>query len=77
MLHFVMVYVLSRCTLCDIYVLKSLCFGTLTLCVATFCNITSCDVYVMLLYVMYQHRVQYGIAVERLRGGHGLIIAKG
>jgi hypothetical protein len=30
--------------LCDVYVLKTLCFGTLTLCAATFCNITSCGV---------------------------------
>jgi hypothetical protein len=36
-------------TLCDVYVLKTLRFGTLTLCSATFCNITSRDVYVMLL----------------------------
>ncbi len=50
-LLFVTVYVLWRCTLCDVHVLKTLCFGTLTLCAATFCNITSCDVYVMLLYV--------------------------
>jgi hypothetical protein len=39
-------------TLCDVYVLKTLPFGTLTLCAATFCNITSCDIYIMLLYVM-------------------------
>ncbi len=50
--RFVTVYNLWRCTLCEVYVLKTLCFGTLTLCAATFCNITSCDVYVMLLYVM-------------------------
>jgi hypothetical protein len=31
-------YVLWRCTLCDVYVLKTLCFGTLTLCAAKFCN---------------------------------------
>jgi hypothetical protein len=37
---------------CDVYVLKTLHFGTLTLCAATFCNIMSCDVYIMLLYVM-------------------------
>jgi hypothetical protein len=49
---FVTVYILRRCTLCDIYVLKTLHVGTLTLCAATFCNITSCDVYIMLLYVM-------------------------
>jgi hypothetical protein len=48
-LHFAMAYVLLHCTLCDVYVLKTLRFGTLTLCAATFCNITSCDVYVMLL----------------------------
>jgi hypothetical protein len=42
-LHVVMVYVLWRCTLCDIYVLKTLGFGTLTLSAATFCNIISCD----------------------------------
>ncbi len=53
--RFVTVYNLWRCTFCDVYVLKTLRFGTLTLCAATFCNITSCDVYVMLLYVMYQH----------------------
>jgi hypothetical protein len=41
-----------RCSLYDVYVLKILCFGTLTLCAATFCNITSCDVYFMLLYIM-------------------------
>jgi hypothetical protein len=35
----------------DVYVLKTLHFGTLTLCAAKFCNITTCDVYVMLLYV--------------------------
>ncbi len=35
---------------------KILRFGTLTFCAAMFCNITSCDVYVMLLYVMKQHR---------------------
>ncbi len=39
---------LWRCTLCDVYVLKT--FWSLTLCAATFCNITSCDIYVMLLY---------------------------
>jgi hypothetical protein len=49
---FVTVYILLRCTLCDVYVLKTLRFGTLKLCAATFCNITSCDVYIMLLYVM-------------------------
>ncbi len=54
--RFVTVYILWHCTLFDIYVLKTLRFGTLTLCAATFCNITSCDVYVMLLYVMQQHR---------------------
>jgi hypothetical protein len=48
-LDFVMVYVLWRCTLCEVYVLKTLRFGTLTLCAATFCNSASCDVYVMLL----------------------------
>ncbi len=41
---FVTVYILWRCTLCDVYVLKTLRFGTLMLCAATFCNITSCDV---------------------------------
>jgi hypothetical protein len=45
---FVIVFVLSRCTLCDVYVLKTLHFGTPMLCAATFCNITSCEVYVML-----------------------------
>jgi hypothetical protein len=30
----------------DVYVLKTLRFGTLMLCAATFGNITSCDVYV-------------------------------
>ncbi len=50
-LHFVMVHILWCCTLCDVYVLKTLCFGTLMLCAATFCNITSCDVYVALRYV--------------------------
>jgi hypothetical protein len=50
--RFVTVYVLWRCTLCTVYVLKTLSFGTLTLCAARFCNITSCDVSVMLLYVM-------------------------
>ncbi len=38
--------------LCDVYVLKTLHFGTLTLCAATFCNIMSCDVHVMLRYVI-------------------------
>ncbi len=47
-LHIVMLYVLWLCTLCDVYVLKNLRFGTLTLCAATFCNITSCDNYCML-----------------------------
>jgi hypothetical protein len=46
---FVTVFVLSRCSLCDVYVLKTLRFGTPTLCAATFCNIMSCDIYVMLL----------------------------
>ncbi len=50
-LRFVTVCVLWCCTLCDVYVLKTVRFGTLTLCAATFCNITSCDVYVMLLYI--------------------------
>ncbi len=31
-------YVLWRCTLCDVYVLKTLHFGTLALCAPTFCN---------------------------------------
>jgi hypothetical protein len=52
-----MVYVLRCCTLCDVYVLKTWSFGTLTLCAATFCNITSCEVYVTMLYVMQQHPV--------------------
>jgi hypothetical protein len=39
-----MVYVLSRCTLCDVYVLKTLHFGALTLSADMFCNIKSCDV---------------------------------
>jgi hypothetical protein len=34
------------------YVLKTLRFGTLPLCAATFSNITSCEVYVLLRYVM-------------------------
>ncbi len=51
-LRFLMISVLWRCTLCDVYVLKTLRFGTLTLCAATFCNTTSCNVYVMLLYVI-------------------------
>jgi hypothetical protein len=44
-LHFVMVYVLWRCTLCDVYVLKTLCFGTRTLCHVTFtlCCSTLCS----------------------------------
>ncbi len=45
-LHFEMLYILWCCRLCEVYVLKTLRFGTLTLCAATFCNITSCDVYV-------------------------------
>jgi hypothetical protein len=49
--NFVTVYVLWRCWLCDVFVLKTLSYGTLTLCAAKFCNFTSCDVYVMLLYV--------------------------
>ncbi len=49
-LHFVTVYVLWRCTLSDVYVLKTLRFGTLTFCAATFCNIMSCDVYFTLRY---------------------------
>jgi hypothetical protein len=44
--HFVMVFILWRCTLWYVYVLKTLRFGTLTLCAATFCNITSCDFYI-------------------------------
>ncbi len=48
-LDFVMVYLLWRCTLCEVYVLKTLHFGTLTLCAATFYNSASCNVYVMLL----------------------------
>jgi hypothetical protein len=48
--HSVTVYVWGSCALCDIYVLKTLRFGTITLCAAMFCNITSCDVYFMLLY---------------------------
>jgi hypothetical protein len=32
--------------------MKTLRFGTLTLCAAMFCNIMSCDFYVMLLYDM-------------------------
>ncbi len=43
--------------LCDVYVLKTLHFGTLALYAATFCNIMSCDVYIMLLFVMYQHLI--------------------
>jgi hypothetical protein len=31
--------------LCEVYVLKTLCFGTFTLYAATFCNIMSCDVF--------------------------------
>jgi hypothetical protein len=31
-------FVLRRWTLCDVYVLNTLCFGTLTLCAATVCN---------------------------------------
>ncbi len=37
---FVTVSILWRCTLCDVHVLKTLRFGTLILCAATFCNIT-------------------------------------
>ncbi len=37
--RFITVYVLWRCTLCDVYDLKTFRFGTLTLCEATFCNI--------------------------------------
>ncbi len=47
-LHFVMLYVLWRCTLCDVYVLKTFRFGTFTLCAPTFCNIKSYDIYIML-----------------------------
>ncbi len=50
--RFVTVYVLWRCTLCDVNVLKTLRFQTLALCAATFCNITSCHIYIMLLYVI-------------------------
>jgi hypothetical protein len=50
--HFVTVYILWRCMLCDVYVLKTLHFGTLTLCAAMVFNITSCNVYIMLLSVM-------------------------
>jgi hypothetical protein len=45
-IRFVTLYVMLCC------ILKTLHFGALTLCAATFCNITSCDVYVMLFYVM-------------------------
>ncbi len=45
-LHFVMVYVLWRCTLCDVYVLKTLRFETLTLCAAAS--------YVLQYYVMWR-----------------------
>ncbi len=38
--------------LSDVYVLKTLHFGTLTLCAATFCNITSSDVYVYVYVAM-------------------------
>jgi hypothetical protein len=34
--HFVMVYILSVSMFCDVYVLKTLRFGTLTLCAPTF-----------------------------------------
>ncbi len=40
-LRFVKVYKMWRFTLGDVYVLKTLRFGTLTLCAATLCNITS------------------------------------
>ncbi len=50
--RFVTGYILWCSTLCDLYVLKTLRCGFLTLCAATFCNITSCDVCVILLYVM-------------------------
>ncbi len=51
--RFVTVYVLWHCTLCDIYIFKTLRFGTLTLCAATLYKIMSCYVlrYVALRYV--------------------------
>jgi hypothetical protein len=71
--HFVMVMVLWRCTLCDVYVLKTLRFGTFTLCAATFCpNIASLDIYIMLLYVMQQHHLAgQGVAVGEADGPPG------
>jgi hypothetical protein len=55
--------------LCDVYVLKTLRFGTLTLCAATFSNITSSDFYVMLLYVGLQVPVSAAGAAGRGGGG--------
>ncbi len=49
--------------LCDVYILKIVRFGTLSLCAATFCNITSCDVYIMLLYITIDVKMEYYICV--------------
>ncbi len=66
--NFVTVYVLGHCTLCDVYVLKTLRFGALTSSAATFCDITSCDIYVKLLYVMQQHRNIYNSRIPATAG---------
>ncbi len=71
-LHFVMVYVLWRCTLCDIYVLKNLRFETLTLCATTFFNITSRDAYVCCFTLCSNIQIpQPGFISRGGRGGGG------